>query len=140
MVADAQFNSLYVDVDYLDAQSLETIYKHACGGFPVCIRNLPLEPGRITSPDYQNILNKLIQLKNVSAVFKDINPAKPLVQSGETIEYQARETQGELMLFFPHPRAYSQELPLDYGFSRTNTTIQKNIVVHYQGKSMSCEL
>jgi hypothetical protein len=131
---EASFEALYVDVDHLDSAALATIYRLASEGFPVCLKNTPRQPGRNKSTGYNKQLNRLVRLDNVSPVKEQVIQTQPLVQSSAPIKFRARQSPMGMYIFFPHPRSCNLDLPLDYGFSHSDTTIIRSVVVHHQGK------
>ena len=131
---NATFNALYVDVNYLDYHALRTIYNLAEKGLPVCLKQMPTEPGKEKTGDYYDLLKRLNQLDNVSPVKENVITSEPLVQSAQDIFFRARITKDHIFIFFPHPKAWNLTLPLEYGFSHTSSPISKNISIHYNGK------
>jgi hypothetical protein len=45
-VGDAEFNMLYVDVEYMDERALKRILALAKQGLPVCLKRSPQQPGQ----------------------------------------------------------------------------------------------
>ena len=78
-VGDAQFSSLYIDVDYMDIRALTKVLEFAKQGLPVCLKRTPKQPGYNKSPDYKKMLDELSSLKNVSPIFKNVVQHPPLM-------------------------------------------------------------
>jgi len=109
------FSSLYVDVNYLDREVLQTILEIAQQGFPVCIPNRPAEPGRNKTGDYEDLLQELCSLPNVSAEFTDIAVNPLLVHGAEKVDFWCWTIGNDAYIFFAHPQAQNLSYPLEYG-------------------------
>jgi hypothetical protein len=132
---DTCFTSLYVDVDFLDSEALDTIRQLAEQGFPICMRRKPKEPGRKKSGTYQSRLNDLLNLPNVSENFGDIAVNLPLVEGEDIPDFWCRKDKEGYYLFFSHPKAKNLTYPLSYGQSYTEKTIEVPIHIHTNGKT-----
>jgi hypothetical protein len=99
-VGDAVFSSLYIDVNFMDIRALRRVLVLAKQGLPVCLKNVPAQPGKDKSADYEKLLMELPKLKNVSTQWKNIAPQKPLLQGDSLPEYWGRvQPDGSLYLF-----------------------------------------
>ena len=90
-VGDAEFSSLYIDVNYMDIRALKKVLEFAKQGLPVCLKRHPAQPGYNKSPDYEKMLGELSALKNVSADFKNVVQHPALVQGDSLPEYWCRQ-------------------------------------------------
>ena len=121
IVGDAKFNSLYIDVKYLDIRALKRILFFAQSGFPVCLKRDPIQPGFNKSPEFIKMLQKLEDLQNVSNDFEQIFNSKPLLSAHQLPEYWARVTdQGDTYLFLAQPKSKSLIYPIYSGQSFAN--------------------
>ena len=126
---DAEFSSLYIDVDYLDSEALSAILDLARDGLPICLKKTPQEPGHTKSGDYAQRLEALSALPNVKSSFAETHPSPPLVTGDSLPDYWGRVTDEELYLFFAHPFCEGLKYPLTSGDSFTDSTFTRDVVV-----------
>jgi len=135
---DAVFSSLYLDVEYIGHDALITILSLARSGFPVCVRKEFKEPGKTKTPDYDTKYAELMKLPTVSNDFKPVN--KPLVEGDSLPDFWCRKDGKNYYLFFANPKSQNLKLPLTYGQSLCNETIDKNIRINLNNIQMPYEL
>jgi hypothetical protein len=136
----AEFNSLYIDVEYIDYKYLKAVYEIAKKGFPVCVKRKPIEPGFIKHDDFQAIVESLYSLPNVSADFKTVNKSEPLI-SGENIpDYWCRKTEDAYCIFFANPKCSNLKYPVAYGQSKTAETFMRETGINFSGKKFPLKL
>lgn len=140
MCGDAAFSSLYIDVEYLDSAALDTLLSLARRGFPMCLKKRPKEPGRVKSSTYENRLQKLSSLENVSPDFHAVAVNPPLIEGEELPDYWCRKDGDTYYIFFSHPIARDLTYPLAYGQSYCERTIKKSLKINVAGKSLPVEL
>jgi hypothetical protein len=122
---ETEFSSLYVDVEHLDGEALDTILALARQGLPVTLKRDPLEPGRVPSGDYGRRLTALKSLPGVSRTFRAETTRGPLVErvqdgagsAGRLPDYWCRRQGSVHYLFFANPLAQDLTLPLERGRS-----------------------
>jgi len=140
----ASFSSLYLGVDYLDGDALDTILELAEEGFPVCVAKRPREPGRQKSDDYELRLDRLMALENVSPSFGACAVNPPLVEffgdGPHDPDYWCRVDGGEHHIFFAHPAAKGLRLPLDYGAGDRAGRTERIVTVNTGGASTTLTL
>jgi hypothetical protein len=139
-LGDAVFSSLYVDVDYMDAEALKTILDLAKKGFPVCLKKKPSQPGRNQSAFYRSYVEELSGLPNVSADLRGLALPKPLVEGERLPDFWCRVKDGETTIFFAQPLAQNLKLPLKYGQSFMDKEMTRRVVIHANGKSIPYDL
>lgn len=115
---DAIFNSLYVDVKYMDVRALRRIFDLAKQGLPVCLKSNPSQPGKTKADDYSVLIETLLELPNVSRDFKEVQKVSPLI-AGETLpEYWCRvDGKGNHYLFLAQPKSTDLKYPVYSGQS-----------------------
>jgi len=116
---NAEFNWLYVDVEWLDASALRDILRLGKQRLPVVLRRPPVEPGRVKHEQYESDLRELLSLANVRT--DTPQSAAPLLSSSlppSLPEYWCRVDSDEHILFFAHPASRNVHYPLRYGQSR----------------------
>ena len=100
---NARFSSLYIDVEWLDSQSLYRILELARSGLPVCLKQKPSQPGRTKDSGYGKTLSELLSLDNVAEEFGGIVVNPPLVEGEEIPEFFCRSDGNDMFIFFAHP-------------------------------------
>ena len=136
-VGDAEFSSLYIDVDYMDIRALEKVLEFAKQGLPVCLKRHPAEPGFEKSPDYIKMLSELSALKNVSDEFKNIAQHPALVQGDSLPEYWCRQqSDGTLYLFLAQPLSKDLKYPVYSGQSIMKQSVYRELTINYNGKTI----
>jgi hypothetical protein len=117
-VGAAEFNWLYVDVEWLDASALRDILRLAKQGLPTVLRRRPSEPGKTKHEHYESDLREMLSLAGVRA---DIpRPAAPLLSCSlahSLPEFWCRVDGDDCVFFFAHPASRNVRYPLRYGQS-----------------------
>ena len=118
-VGDAQFGLLYVDCEWLDSDGLDQISRLARAGLPVCLKRIPKRSGKAVdkraAKEYQQTLEVLTRLKNVSSDLGNLSQEPPLVSGRDAPDFWCRVVDDELLFFFGHPASRGLTYPLEYG-------------------------
>ncbi|TSA29277.1 MAG: hypothetical protein D4R67_02230 [Bacteroidetes bacterium] len=130
---NARISSLYVDVEYMEFESLHWILLLAQSGMPVCLKRDPIEPGTLFSPLYDQVLSSLKSLPNVSADLHLVVTTPPLVAGANLPDFWSRETADGLYIFFANPKTRGLKYPLRYGQSLSEETVEREVTISYQG-------
>lgn len=117
VTGDAAFGCLYLDVKYLDGLSLLRILQLAREGLPVCLKQVPEEPGYNKTEDYRQLIGELTGLKNVSTEFTKIYGHPPLLEGEYIPAYWCRMEKDRFILFFANPSSKKLKFPVAYGES-----------------------
>ena len=125
-VGSAEFNWLYVDVEWLDASALHDILRLAKQGLPTVLRRPPAEPGKVKHEQHESDLRDLFSLANVQSSLRTSHLAlrtslAPLLSSSlppSLPEYWCRVDDDEHILFFAHPATRHVHYPMRYGQSK----------------------
>jgi hypothetical protein len=125
----AEFTSLYINSKWLDRDGLKHILRLVREGLPVCLKQIPKQPGRIKSPDYKTMVKELIVLKNVSGSFNKIAVRPALVKGNDLPDFWCREEGNERYIFFAHPGAQNLTYPLKYGYSFTKGIVKRPVMI-----------
>ncbi|MCP4181235.1 MAG: hypothetical protein GY756_26020 [bacterium] len=123
---NAEYNELYIDVEWLDEDSLDEILRLASSGLKICLKKAPKKPGHIQTKSYKQKLNKLSKMKNV----KGSICAKPIIKGKDLPEFWIRHTDNEAYIFFAHPRSKSLKYPMIYGQSYSEQTIKQKVQIN----------
>jgi hypothetical protein len=141
IVGDQSFSSLYLDVKYLDIEALIRISELAGQGLPVCMKQIPLEPGlKKSNVAYQQLLGKLSKIENVKSEWSQMKKTSPLVTGTEKFDYWCRSTSDGLTFFFANPKSQHLTFPLEYGQSLNDKKSVYPVEICYQGKKISLVL
>ena len=136
-VGEAEFTLLYIDVEWLDSESLDCILHLAEQGLPVCVRRKPEQPGFRKNEDYEERLEKLFALENVKSMLSE---AAPLIDGNHIPEFQCRIDGGEMIFFFANPKSKELKYPMKYGQSYQEEDFRKIITLNAFGKEREIEL
>jgi hypothetical protein len=117
-VGSAEFNWLYIDVEWLDASALRDILRLAKQGLPVVMRRRPTEPGKVKHEQYESDVRDLLSLANAqSAVPSPLAPLLSCSLAPSIPEFWCRVDDDEHILFFAHPATRHVHYPMRYGQS-----------------------
>jgi len=125
-----KFKFLYIDVDWLDIQSLIELLRIATEGVLICLKRLPKQPGYVKYKEYQIYLNKLLSLTNVKSNLHDLTFGKPLLKSDLNIDYWCRQLDDNLIIFLAHPKSTSVIYPMIYQQSDCTNNILVNLEIY----------
>jgi len=137
---DAAFSSLFVDVNYLDDEALNTILDLAKKGFPVCLKRNPKQPGKIKSASYSRRLDELNSLPNVSGVFKKIAKNEPLVEGQDLPDFWCKKADDGYIIFFAHPLSKDLHYPIGFGQSFIEKDVKQTVKLTIDKKLIPIEL
>ena len=133
---NAEYNELYVDVEWLDEDSLDDILRLAGKGLRVCLKKTPKKPGHIQTESYFQKLEKLSKMVNVTNIIY----FKPVIEGEDLPEFWIRHTNSEAYIFIAHPKSKDLKYPMTYGQSYTEKTIVKKIKINLFDKIFEKEL
>jgi hypothetical protein len=118
-IGDARFGLLYVDCEWLDSDGLVQVSRLAKAGLPVCLKRIPKRPGtavdKRATKEYQQTLEALTRLNNVSSDLGNLSQELPLVSGREVPDFWCRAVDEELLFFFGHPDSRGLTYPMEYG-------------------------
>jgi alpha-L-rhamnosidase len=138
-VGSQSFGALYVDVEWLDADSLLEIERLAAAGLLVIFTRRPKQPGHHTRPDFEHSLDGLYRLTNVVEHLGQTN-LRPIVTGRDLPPFWARRTPTHTYFFFAHPKAREVRYPMSYGFSHTAKPLVRRARLHSGTASTEVEL
>ena len=102
----------------MDKATLQRVAELAEQGLPVCLKQVPNEPGlRKTGDDYQALIAKLKKLDHVKTSWDAMTAIPPIITGAERFDYWCRETSDALYVFLANPRSKNLKFPLEYGQS-----------------------
>ena len=134
-IGELSFSALYIDVKYMDPDALSRINELAREGLPVCLKQLPAEPGLHKSgKEYGKLVEKLLRLGNVKTFWNQMDSIAPLVTGSARIDYWCRSGSKGLTFFFANPKSRHLTFPLEYGQSLNLQKESFPIEINYAGK------
>ena len=139
LCGDMKFNALLVDVEYLDANTLETMIKLASAGLPICLKRTPSQPGKVKNDNYAKMLKELTSYKNVASG-AEIITAVPLIDGDNLPDFWIREDHDDYYVFFANPMSQTIKYPLEYCYAFTDKGSRRDITVNHHGKSKKISL
>ena len=141
VVGDLSFDALYIDVKYLDIESLRTIEELAAKGLPVCLKQSPAEPGlHKSNGEFGKLLSNLRNLENVKGSWNNMENMAPLVTGTAKFDYWCRSGDSGLTFFFANPKSKHLKFPLEYGQSLNLLEESFPITINYAGKKIGLTL
>ena len=136
----AGFNWLFVDVEWLDADTVNDLLRLGQAGLPICLRRDPKQPGRVKSAGYAAQVAALRRLPNVYADLSAMRLPPPLLAGDDLPEFWCR-VDGETHTFFlAHPDTRGLRYPMHYGQSQRNETLTRRITLHTHGAAREITL
>jgi hypothetical protein len=140
-VGDLSFSALYIDVHYMDITALKRITELAEMGLPICLKQIPGEPGLKKSGDvYGALVEKLKSIETVVSSWDSIGNIPPLITGTNAFDYWCRESEYGLFFFLANPKSQHLTFPLEYGQSLYDHTMVYPITIHYHGKEIPLRL
>ena len=139
-IGDQEFQALYVDVKYMDIESMEIITKLAGQGLPIILKREPSQAGYIKDPEFKVLINKLAKCKNVQNNINKSEALQPIVEGSGITDYWCREDNGKFYFFFSNPASQNLEFPIRYGQSLTENTKSLDVVFHINGNKIPYKL
>jgi glycerol-3-phosphate acyltransferase PlsY len=136
----ATFNSLYVDVEWLDHEALQEILRLARQGLPVCLKRRPAQPGRTRSASYERDLNALLSLDSAGSTLEAVKLNPPLVAGQDLPEFYGRVDGEETILFFAHPLSKELTYSMRYGQSHTDRGFSLRLNVYLYERDFELDL
>jgi hypothetical protein len=140
-VGDLSFSALYIDVNYMDIGSLHRVAELVAQGLPVCLKQIPMEPGLHKSGnDYQRLVGKLTKSGNVKSSWDQMDQITPLIRGTEQFDYWCRLTDRGLTFFFANPKSKHLTFPLEYGQSLNHQKKSFPVEINYLGMKIALVL
>lgn len=136
-VGDASFSTLYIDVEFMDVRALRRIVELGQQGLPICLKGNPLEPGKVKSGEYADLLTTLTGLENVSADFQQVVNHAPMIAGDSIPDYWCRvEADGTHYLFLAQGPAKDLKYPVYCGQSIMEASEFKDLTLNINGKTI----
>jgi hypothetical protein len=136
---EAEFGSLYVNCEWLDAEALREVLRLAEAGLPVCLKRLPARPGRAVAGN-DDALSRLTMLSNVNHDWQRVGRRPSLVSGVDAPDFWARVVDGDLLVFFGHPASRGLTYPMRYGRSAEAGAVEREVVLPWAGRQRSLRL
>jgi len=137
-VGEASYKALYIDAKFLNYELIKRLIILSENGLKIILKQVPVEPGMIKHPDYNEKITLLMNSGNVTrSVPENMNP---LITGSSLPPFWCRENGNDLIIFFANPDSRKLSFPLEYGQSYNNETRYGNVTINYQGQSIPVRL
>jgi hypothetical protein len=133
---EASFSALYVNVEWLDHESLAEIMRLAKKGLPICMAQRPQEPGKVKTAAYIEDMSELLTLDNVSTDYGAIAQRPRLVRGQELPDFWCRQDDEVTYFFFANPKSRRLRYPLAYGQSYTDRVVERQVEFNVAGQRL----
>ncbi len=136
VVGNLEFSVLYIDVKFIDIRTIKKLVNLAEQGIKICLKNTPIQPGLIKDSNYNNLVEKLKNFKNVSNDFFNLIEHPPLIKGDSLPEYWCRvDNDGTKYLFLAQWASKNLEYPVYSGQSFSNTLSSSEFTLFLNGKT-----
>ncbi len=133
-VGDAQFSTLYLDVEWMDIRALRRVVALAKKGLPICMKRAPKEPGKLKSRDYEKLIAQLKAMRNVKQDLEKVISHAPLIAGDNLPAYWCRVADdGTHYLFLAQSFAKNLTYPVYCGQSLMMQSEFKTLTLHVNG-------
>lgn len=133
IIGELEFEGLYVDVQYLDIETMTAIAELKRQGLPVYLKRTPERAGK-------SIAGKTTTDLIVSMEKPLAEEIIPLIEGKTIPEFWARHNGDTLWVFFSNPEAWNLQYPLEYRQSGNSSTRQFSVIINWKGKSIPLDL
>ena len=133
---EATFSALYINVEWLDHESLAEIMRLAKQGLPICLAQRPQEPGKVKSASYTEDISDLLTMGNVSTDYGAVAVRPRLVRGTELPDFWCRQDDDAVYFFFANPKARRLRYPLAYGQSYTDHAVERPVEFNVAGRRL----
>jgi hypothetical protein len=133
---EVTFSALYVNVEWLDHESLAEIMRLSSQGLPICMAQRPKEPGKVKSASYGADVSKLMTMGNVSTDYGAVAARPRLVRGMELPDFWCRQDGDAHYFFFANPKARRLRYPLAYGQSYTDRAVDRQVEFDVAGRRL----
>ncbi len=134
---NVRLQGLYVDCEWLDADSLNELVRLANDGATIVWKRLGRQPGRQRDDSYASRLQQISAHPNVVST---PDPLTPLLAGQDLPWYWSRVIDNDLLIFFAHPKAKQIRYPMPYGFSAQSARVQQNVLLRWRGRGVALDL
>ena len=129
--------ALYIDCEWLDAESLEELLRLSQAGARVIWKRRTKQPGRNLSNTYEADQDQMIRASFSTPLEAGL---LPLLESDDLPPYWARRVRDELLLFLAHPATKQIRYPLPYNLSAQAETTERTLRLQWNGHDLALSL
>jgi hypothetical protein len=139
----AFFEALYVDCQWLDQETLQSILRLASAGLPIVLPTLPRRPGRATGlvgpGKFEAMLDRLVSLPSVVSRLDDLG-LTPLLQGRDLPNFWARQWDDDMIIFLAHPGTREVVYPMTLGQADMLKPAKRTLTLHSHGRKRTIRL
>ncbi len=148
ILGNSEFTALYVDVKWMNEESLIEIFRLAAHGLPVCMKRDPMQPGHGLTRSFESLHSMKRCIPGLASNLDDLHVAigplgrnaplvTPLVTSltdQPLPEFFCRIDGDSHIFFFAHPKSREVTFPMTYGQSHCTETITMKVEINVGSK------
>ena len=128
-----QFRALYVNSRWLNKEALDHLVRLGTLGLPIVLKQLPSQPGRVKTADYEQSIQQLLKLSNVVRSL-DEGRLSPFLIGTSLPPFWARVNGSSLLVFFAHPATQHVRYPMRYGQSRSCVEVSVELTIRWAAR------
>lgn len=139
IVNNNEFDFLYIDVDYLDYESLKSVERLVRQGLKLVLKKNPKNPSLVGKKYYKKISESLRNYPSVTNNLQSLSA--PIVEYlDDKVKFQSRINNDEMFIFFPNPKSQFLKFPMSYGQSFNNETFNSSVKINFRNFSDTVKL
>jgi hypothetical protein len=121
----------------MDIRALRRIVQLAKEGLPVCLKQIPEQPGQVSSEEFASLMDVLTSFPHVSSEFSKVVSHKAFITGIDLPDYWCRvDDKGNYIIFLAQPLAKDLRYPVYGGQSWMDTAEVRNVEFSVHGKSI----
>lgn len=135
----ARVPAVYVDVAWLDGDSLDELLRLGRSGAAIVLVRRPKQPGVVQSKTYEA---RLDELESMATTYASMEHAglRPLLEANSLPYFWVREVDDCLLAFLAHPEARDIRYPMERGQAHRARPVEVPLVAHRYGRSHQFKL
>lgn len=137
---ELRVEALYVDCEWLDADSLRELVRLAGAGARIIWKRRCRQPGRRKDESYASEIDTILKSPQTVSGAAELRGVKPLLRGDDLPWYWARVLGDDLLIFFAHPKAKEIRYPMRYGLSEQAVTIGRPLLLNWKGRELAVDL
>jgi hypothetical protein len=133
------FSSLIMNAQWIDLATMEALVRVVEQGVPVVLLQVPQEAGRRSSPQWSDLLARLLTNQSLLRSI-DRLPTAPLVNGELVPDFWCREDGQEMYLFIAHPASKGLRYPLRHRQATEMKHERLDVTLNWRGFQLGTTL
>jgi hypothetical protein len=139
-VGPIDFEAVFVDVEWLDRDSLVELVRLSSLGGKIVLGSSPREPGLNKTSKYGQLLKQLVRSANVLRSINEL-AVVPLVEGDAIPPYWVRRDDECYYFFFSHPASHLTNYPMERGQAAITAGRQeRTVMLNVDGSCLNVDL